>query len=135
MRPANEPVDVILEALVKRHVELQYRGIIRAAVIRAGVGAPGRKGDPDRAYIAGLMAYYLGKGTVPIPPRSLSTAALDRWAKRRAWDELEKDAGRLPALRLEREPIDDVDDLERRRRQAVAGVSAPRPPTPLPPAA
>lgn len=114
--------DKIDAALLKRGVARQYRDGLRRAAARTGIGAAGTRGDAARLYVVELMAYYLGKGPVPISPRELSPVDLERWAKRRAWDELERDVDRLPALELSREPVDNVNDLERRRRERGIGV-------------
>jgi len=100
----DKTVDPRIRALSNRNVPGQYRRTILAAAGRTGIGAPGTRGDSTRLYVVELMAYYLGKGPCPIPPRELSTVGLERWAKRRAWHELEEEASHLPAMRLELEP-------------------------------
>jgi hypothetical protein len=91
-------------ALAKRGVPRQYRPMLVRAAARTGIGAPGTRGDAARLYVVELMAYYIGKGPVPLAPRELFAVELERWAKRRAWTELERDVDHLPALDLDREP-------------------------------
>lgn len=82
----------------------QYHDRVKTIAARTGIGAAGSRGEAARVYVVLLLAYYLGKTGAPIPPRELSTHDLEKWAKRRAWDELERAAHLLPAMLLEREP-------------------------------
>jgi hypothetical protein len=102
--PRTDDLDVIDKALAETGLDRQYHPLIRRAANRTGIGAPTKKGEAARRYVVLLMAYYLGKCATPIPPRELSTATLEPWAKRRVWDELEAHAHQLPAMLLDREP-------------------------------
>lgn len=57
----------------------------------------GVQGTPAVVFLIRRMSYHLGLGGTPTPPSSLH--GMTGWVERRAWEVLEENRHRLPALR------------------------------------